>query len=95
MTEKAWIIDTEPSKRFPVFTRLNAADVMPEPITPLGASMCWKPMVLPGWASGYVQDACFTADEMVEESAVAGFLYGYLYINQSSVRVLGIRKGMT
>ena len=95
MTEKAWIIDTEPSKRFPVFTRLNAADVMPEPITPLAASMCWKPMVLPGWASGYVQDACFTSDEMVEESAVAGFLYGYLYINQSSVRVLGIRKGMT
>ena len=95
MSEKAWIIDTEPSKRFPVFTRLNAADVMPEPITPLGASMCWKPMVLPGWASGYVQDACFTSDEMVEESSVAGFLYGYLYINQSSVRVLGIRKGMT
>ena len=95
MSEKAWIVDTEPSKRFPVYTRLNAADVMPEPITPLGASMCWRPMVLPGWASGYVQDACFTSDEMTEESSVAGFIYGYLYINQSSVRVLGIRKGMT
>ena len=95
MAEKAWLIDTEPSTRFPVFTRLNAADVMAEPITPLGASMCWIPNVLPGWASGYVEDLCFTADELAEESAVAGFIYGYLYVNQSSVRVLGIRKGMS
>ena len=61
MSEKAWLVDTEPSTRFPVFTRLNAADVMADPITPLGASMCWIPHVLPGWASGYVQDLVFTA----------------------------------
>jgi len=91
---KAWITDTEPSTRFPVFTRLNAADVMSDPITPLGASMCWIPNVLPGWASGYVEDICFTSDELTDESSVAGFFYGYLYVNQSSVRVLGIRKGM-
>jgi rifampicin phosphotransferase len=95
MSEKAWLTDTEPCTRFPVFTRLNAADVMSDPITPLGATMCWIPNVLPGWASGYVEDVCFTADELDEESSVAGFYYGYLYINQSSVRVLGIRKGMT
>lgn len=95
MTEKAWITDTSPSERFPVFTRLNAADVMADPITPLGASMCWIPQVLPGWAAGYVQDLCFTPEELTEESAVAGFFYGYLYVNQSSVRVLGIRKGLT
>jgi rifampicin phosphotransferase len=91
---KAWLTDTEPSARFPVFTRLNAADVMSDPITPLGASMCWIPNVLPGWASGYVEDICFTSDELTDESSVAGFFYGYLYVNQSSVRVLGIRKGM-
>ena len=95
MSEKAWLIDTEPSTRFPVYTRLNAADVMADPITPLGASMCWIPNVLPGWAAGYVEDVCFTADELSEEAAVAGFIYGYLYVNQSSVRVLGIRKGMS
>lgn len=95
MSEKAWLIDTEPSTRFPVYTRLNAADVMAEPITPLGASMCWIPNVLPGWAAGYVEDVCFTADELAEEASVAGFIYGYLYVNQSSVRVLGIRKGMS
>ena len=89
MSEKAWLIDTEPSSRFPVFTRLNAADVMADPITPLGASMCWVPNVLPGWASGYVEDLCFTADELSDESAVAGFIYGYLYVNQSSARLGG------
>ncbi len=95
MSDKAWIIDTEPSSRFPVYTRLNAADVMADPITPLGASMCWIPNALPGWAAGYVEDLCFTADELEGESTVAGFIYGYLYVNQSSVRVLGIRKGMS
>lgn len=95
MSEKAWLTDTEPSTRFPVFTRLNAADVMADPITPLGATLCWIPNVLPGWASGYVEDVCFTSEELAEESSVAGFIYGYLYVNQSSVRVLGIRKGMT
>ena len=95
MSEKAWLTDTEPSTRFPVYTRLNAADVMADPITPLGATMCWIPNVLPGWASGYVEDVCFTSEELAEEAAVAGFIYGYLYVNQSSVRVLGIRKGMT
>ncbi len=95
MSQKAWLTDTEPSVRFPVLTRLNAADVMADPITPLAATMCWIPNVLPGWSAGYVEDVCFTADELTDESAVAGFIYGYLYINQSSVRVLGIRKGMT
>ncbi len=95
MSEKAWLTDTEPSTRFPVYTRLNAADVMADPITPLGATLCWIPNVLPGWASGYVEDVCFTSDELSEASSVAGFIYGYLYVNQSSVRVLGIRKGMS
>ena len=95
MAEKAWLTDTDPSTRFTVYTRLNAADVMADPITPLGASMCWIPNVLPGWASGYVEDICFTSDELTEASSVAGFFYGYLYVNQTNVRVLGIRKGMT
>ena len=37
MAEKAWLTDTDPSTRFTVYTRLNAADVMADPITPLGA----------------------------------------------------------
>ena len=45
MTDLNWIIDTVPSTRYPVYTRLNANDVMPDPITPLAASLVWIPEV--------------------------------------------------
>lgn len=95
MTDPMWITDTRPSSRFPVFTRMNAADVLPNPITPLGASMAWIPQIFPGWASGYAEVGAFRLSELLaDESAVCGFFYGYLYINQSSVRTVGIRLGI-
>jgi len=91
-----WLIDTVPSERFPVYTRLNANDVLPDPITPLGASFCWIPHIIPGWAAGYVALDAFLPSELSQEdmAPVAGFFYGYLYINQSNVRVVGIRAGI-
>ncbi len=95
MTDPIWITDTQPSSRFPVFTRMNAADVLPNPITPLGASMAWIPQILPGWASGYAEVGAFRLSELLaDESSVCGFFYGYLYVNQSSVRTVGIRLGI-
>ena len=95
MTEKKWLIDTEPGARFPVLTRMNAADVLPDPISPLGASMAWIPHIMPGWASGYAEAGAFRLSELLNEnSAVAGFFYGYLYVNQSTVRTIGIRLGI-
>ena len=44
-------IDTIPSTRYPVYTRLNANDVMPDPVTPLGASLVWIREILPAWAA--------------------------------------------
>ncbi|WP_131746621.1 hypothetical protein [Frankia sp. Cppng1_Ct_nod] len=38
VTDSTWLTDTAPSDRFPVYTRLNASDVLPDPITPLGAT---------------------------------------------------------
>ena len=91
-----WLIDTVPSERFPVYTRLNANDVLPDPITPLGASFCWIPHIIPGWAAGYVALDAFLPSELSQEdmAPVAGFFHGYLYINQSNVRVVGIRAGI-
>ena len=95
MSDKKWIVDTEPSPRFPVLTRMNAADVLPDPISPLGASMAWIPHILPGWASGYAEAGAFRLSELLTEpSSVAGFFYGYLYVNQSTVRTIGIRLGI-
>ena len=94
-TDKMWITDTTPSSRFPVFTRMNAGDVLPNPISPLGASLAWLPHMLPGWAAGYAEAGAYRLSELLaDESAAAGFFYGYLYINQSTVRTIGIRLGL-
>ena len=95
MTDLTQLIDTNPSQRYPVYTRLNAGDVMPDPITPLGATLVWIPEVLPGWANGYVRLGAIAPSELAGEPFLAGgFHYGYLYVNQSAVRVIGIRSGI-
>jgi rifampicin phosphotransferase len=96
VTDLNWIIDTVPSTRYPVYTRLNANDVMPDPITPLGASLVWIPEVLPAWAVGNVRLRYFTPEEMSPDPypPVAGFFYGYLYVDQTYVRITGIRAGI-
>ena len=96
MTDQNWIIDTVPSTRYPVYTRLNANDVMPDPVTPLGASLVWIPEVLPAWAVGNVRMNSFTPEEMSPDPypPVGGFFYGYLYVNQTYVRITGIRAGI-
>ena len=96
MTDLNWIIDTVPSPRYPVYTRLNANDVMPDPVTPLGASLVWIPEVLPAWAVGNVRLRYFTPEEMSPDPypPVAGFFYGYLYVDQTYVRITGIRAGI-
>jgi phosphohistidine swiveling domain-containing protein len=96
VTDQNWIIDTVPSTRYPVYTRLNANDVMPDPVTPLGASLVWIPEVLPAWAVGNVRMNSFTPEEMSPDPypPVGGFFYGYLYVNQTYVRITGIRAGI-
>lgn len=95
MTDLTQLLDTEPSMRYPLYTRLNAGDVMPDPITPLGATLVWIPEVLTGWANGYVKQNAFTPLELEGEPFLAaGFYYGYLYVNQTSVRLIGIRSGI-
>ena len=96
MTDQNWIIDTVPSTRYPVYTRLNANDVMPDPVTPLGASLVWIREILPSWAVGNVRLNAFTPQEMSPDPypPVAGFFYGYLYIDQTYVRITGIRAGI-
>jgi phosphohistidine swiveling domain-containing protein len=95
LPDLAQLIDTVPSERYPVYTRLNAGDVMADPITPLGATLVWVPEVLPGWAMGYVNQDAFAASELIGEPFMGGgFAYGYLYVNQTVVRMVGIRAGI-
>jgi pyruvate,water dikinase len=89
-----WITDTEASTRFPVYTRSNASDVLPNPISPLGATIAWITGVLEGWRDGNIRQGAFSRGEL--DSGVnpcCAMFNGYLYVNASVVRVYGERAG--
>jgi rifampicin phosphotransferase len=93
MASSEWIVDTAPSVRLPVYTRMNANDVLSDPISPLGASLVWIPNILPGWANAYAGTGAFSAAEVSEPASVCGFFYGHLYVNMSATRLFGLRSG--
>jgi pyruvate,water dikinase len=90
-----WLTDTPASRRFPVYTRSNASDVLPDPVSPLGATLSWIPGVIEGWRDGNVRNGAFAADELSGEgfNPTCGFFNGYFYVNASVVRVFGERSG--
>jgi len=90
-----WMTDTPASKRFPVYTRSNASDVLPDPISPLGATLSWAPGVMEGWRDGNVNNGAFEMSELTAEglNPTCGFFNGFFYVNASVVRVFGERSG--
>ena len=48
-----WITDWEPSPRYPLYTRANAGEVLPEPASPLGWTLVFEPGVAMGWADAH------------------------------------------
>jgi pyruvate,water dikinase len=94
MTDSRWIIDTDPSPRLPVYTRMNANDVLSDPISPLGASMCWIPHIFRGWCTGYALTGAYDNDDFAHPNGSGGFFYGCLYVNLSATRLFGLRSGV-
>jgi phosphohistidine swiveling domain-containing protein len=96
MTADRWLIDTVPSRRLPVYTRFNANDVLPDPITPLGASLAWIPHILPGFSLAYAEMGAVTLDEAAGDEVwpAGGFFYGHLYVNVTMARLNGLRSGI-
>ncbi len=88
-----WILNDTPSKVFPLYSRANVGEVFPDPITPLNATCGFLANLEPGWRDAYV--ACQVwdhdiYDERVEHNPIACF-GGYLFINMSLMRLLGVR----
>ena len=95
-SEDTWLIDTVPSRRLPVYTRFNANDVLPDPITPLGASLAWLPHILAGYSLGYAEVGSATLAEAVEDEVwpAGAFFFGHLYVNVTIARLSGVRSGL-
>ena len=93
-----WCIDSAKlNERFPIYTRFNANDVLPDPISPLGADLIWNPHVLPGFSNAYADMGAISVAEAnldPEAFPAAAFRYGHMYVNVTTARLTGIRSGL-
>ena len=91
-----WIVDSQPSKRYPIFTRGNVGEVFPDPVAPLSGDII-KRYAEHGWRDAFVRFGAFDIDEFdPTNNEVIGIFGGYCYLNVSISRILGVRTpGLT
>ena len=58
-----WIVGSEPSERFPLWTRANVGEVFPDPVAPLTFSLMIRQEVEYGWRDALAKTGAFTLDE--------------------------------
>lgn len=92
-----WITDWEPSRKFPLYTRANSGEIMPNPCSPLGWDLVWGSGVAKGWADGCHRYGTFLPEETdPDRPDYIGCMGGYVYLNASLIRLVGVRSpGMT
>jgi pyruvate,water dikinase len=92
-TNSEWIGDSELGERFPAWTRGNAADVFPDPFSPLGKTLVLQEGMSRGLRDAYIELGALSYDEF--ESPEAPDLFkmfgGYVYNPLTMTRVLGAR----
>jgi pyruvate,water dikinase len=87
-----WIADTEPSERFPLYTRANADEVGPDPFTPLNWTLAWEQGIVPGTADAWISLGTFEPDEFLWTKPETYGSWGGYFFNQVSLgRVFGYR----
>jgi rifampicin phosphotransferase len=91
--DRTWFGDSTLDERFPAWTRGNAADVFPEPFSPLGQSLVLRQGMGRGLRDGYISIGALDYDEFVEPGLPELFKVfgGYPYNPLSMTRVLGAR----
>lgn len=96
-TVDRWITDWAPSERFPLYTRANAGEIAPKPMSPIGWDLVWGGGVSKGWADGSVRFGNFAREETdPDQPDYIGCMGGYVYLNASLIRLQGFRTpGMT
>ena len=92
MSGAAWIADSEPSRRFPFYTRANVGEIAPTPMSPLSWKLVWEKGTVLGYARGHVRWGSFDLDELQGNDTQFGCFGGYLYINWSMIRIQGERS---
>ena len=88
-----WVGDSELGERFPAWTRGNAADVFPDPFSPLGKSMVLQMSMSPGLRDAYIELGALNYDEFENPDTPDLFKMfgGYVYNPLTLTRVFGYR----
>ena len=90
-----FVTDTQPSEKYRVVSRANAGEVMPDPCSPLNATMGMFEAGEQGWRDAYVVTGTFTRDEFEPDRTNTIHCFGgYMYINMSLTRLYGLRTGL-
>lgn len=94
----SWVTDTAPSIKFPLWSRGNAGEIYPDPISPLsGTTLFLGPGEL-GYQDAFIEAGTMDRHE-VDPATSNNFMAsfgGYLYLNMSLARLYGVRcPGMT
>jgi len=93
MLEDRWFTDYEPDQRWPHYTRANAGEVMPSPVSPLCQKFTWDAGIIHGAAEGSCRANIYEADEYDPVlPQVFGFFGGHFYLNLSNIRMQGVRN---
>ena len=91
-----WVIDNEPSPTYPIYTRANAGEVYPDPVSPLSGTLLFLGGSENGWRDAYCRYSMRPAEFDLSRTEIIGCFGGYLYLNMSLTRIFGVRTpGMT
>jgi len=92
-SESTWFGDSTLGERFPAWTRGNAADVFPDPFSPLGQSLVIRNGMCPGLRDAYISFGALDYDEFENPPRPDLFKVfgGYPYNPLTLTRLLGAR----
>lgn len=92
-TDNTWFCDSELEERFPAWTRGNAADVFPDPFSPLGQALVLRQGMCTGLRDAYIKIGALDFDEFVDPHRPDLFKVfgGYPYNPLTMTRILGAR----
>jgi pyruvate,water dikinase len=92
-----WIVDNQPSVRYPIYTRANVGEVFPDPVAPLSATIGINENAEPGWRDAFERFGAFDRDEFdPDNNELIGIFGGYCYLNVTIARIFGVRTpGLT
>ncbi|MFN0095828.1 MAG: PEP-utilizing enzyme [Dehalococcoidia bacterium] len=88
-----WIVGSEYSERYPLWTRANVGEVFPDPVAPLSFTLIMKDHAEQVWRDALIRIGAFTANEFAPGKMEAlGVFHSYCFLNASVTRIMGERS---